>query len=105
MSNKYKILEMLTQNELTVKELADKTQFNENEVRVYVNRLMKDNLIKKIGKKNRYVLYTAIEKESNGESIKLLKRLYVLMNDKMNFEITPDPNDIELIKKIEMVIK
>lgn len=104
MSNKYEILEILKQNELTVEEIANKTKFNENEIRVYINRLMKDNLVKKIGKKNRYILYTAIEKESNGESIKLLKRLYTLMNEKMNFEKTPDTNDIELIKKIETVI-
>ena len=75
MSNKYKILELLKGNELTVKEIADKTEFNENEVRVYVNRLMKDNLINKIGKKNRYVLYTVIEKESNTLDTEILKKM------------------------------
>jgi len=105
MSNKYKILEILKQKESTVKEIADKTKFNENEVRVYIHRLLKDNLIKEIGKKNRYCIYSAIEKNSNGDSFNLLKDLYDLMNDKMNFEKTPDTNDIELIQKIEMVIK
>ena len=34
----------------------------------------------------------------------LLKQLYSLMNKKMDFAKTPDQNDIELIKKVEMVI-
>ena len=81
MSNKYKILELLKGNELTVKEIADKTEFNENEVRVYVNRLMKDNLINKIGKKNRYVLYTAIEKELyNNKEFEILRKGYLQLN-------------------------
>ena len=105
MSNKYKILELLKEQELTVKEIADKTEFNENEVRVYIHRLLKDNLIKEIGKKNRYIIYTAIEKESNGNLKALIKNLYSLMNTKMDFIKTPDNNDIELIKKIELVIK
>ncbi|KKM85094.1 hypothetical protein LCGC14_1292510 [marine sediment metagenome] len=81
MSNKYKILELLKGNELTVKEIADKTEFNENEVRVYTNRLMKDNLIKKIGKKNRYVLYTAIDKElSDNKEFETLRKGYNQLN-------------------------
>lgn len=39
------------------------------------------------------------------DPIRLLKSLYVLMNDKMNFEKTPENDDIELIKEIETVIK
>ncbi len=105
MSNKYKILEMLKQNELTVKEIAENSEFNENEVRTYIHRLLKDNLIKEIGKKNKYFIYTAIEKESNGNLKALIKNLYSLMNTKMDFIKTPDNNDIELINKIELVIK
>ena len=105
MSNKYKILELLKEQELTVKEIADKTEFNENETRVYIHRLLKDNLIKEIGKKNRYVIYTAIEKESNNNLQILLNNLYSLMNNKMDFIKTPDSQDIELIKNIELVIK
>jgi len=105
MSNKYKILELLKEQELTVKEIADKTEFNENEIRTYIHRLLKDNLIKEIGKKNRYYIYTTIKKESNGNLRTLLKDLYSLMNNKMDFTKTPDNQDIELIKKIDLVMK
>ena len=105
MSNKYIILDLLKENELTIKEIGDKTKFNENEIRVYIHRLLKDNLIKEIGKKNRYIIYTAIKTEDNRGSINLLKELYSLMTSKMDFEKTPEEKDIELIKKIEMVIQ
>jgi len=35
----------------------------------------------------------------------LLNDLYALMNDKMDFIITPNSEDLELIKKIDLVIK
>lgn len=35
----------------------------------------------------------------------LLKDLYKLMNEKMDFIKTPDNEDLELIKKIDLVIK
>ena len=104
MSNKYKILELLKQNELTIKEIADKSEFSENEVRVYIHRLKDDGLIREIGKKNRYIIYTVIEKESNESSFKLLKDLYDLMSNKMNFEKTPDTSDVKLIKTIKEMI-
>jgi len=85
MSNKHEILELLRANELTVKEIADKTEFNENEVRVYIHRLLEDNLIKEIGKKKRWIIYSAIEKTNNHEPIKLLKELYEFMGDYMSF--------------------
>jgi len=104
MSNKYKILEILKQKESTVKEIADKTKFNENEVRVYIHRLLKDNLIKEIGKKNRYCIYAAIKKDSNGESIKLLKELYNIMDNKMKPSNPLSENEKNtLIKIMELI--
>ena len=80
MSNKYKILELLKQNELTIKEISDKSEFNENEVRVYVHRLKEDGLIREIGKKNRYIIYAAIEKENNDSHYYgLIDKLVLLM--------------------------
>lgn len=38
-------------------------------------------------------------------SIELLKNLHDLMNEKMEFKKTPDPSDIELIRKIDLVMK
>jgi len=78
MSNKYKILELLKQNELTIKEISDKSEFNENEIRVYIHRLKDDGLIREIGKKNRYIIYAAIEKE-NIENHDLIDKLVLLM--------------------------
>lgn len=113
MSNKYKILELLKGNGFTVKEIADKTEFNENEVRVYVHRLLKKNLIKEIGKKNRYCIYTVIEKESN-DSIRInkLKQVlrvydklfrdnidYVMNNEKMS-QFIQDHEDFDLIGEV-----
>ena len=78
-SNKYKILELLKGNELAVKEIADKTSFSENEVRTYIHRLLKDKLIKNIGKKNSWVIYTASQKESMKVNIDLIDKLVLLM--------------------------
>lgn len=105
MSNKYKILELLKEQELTVKEIADKKEFNENEARVYIHRLLKDNLIKEIGKKNRYYIYTTIEKDSNGESIKLLKELYDFMSNEVKCELKNiNESDIKFLTKIKEMI-
>jgi len=104
-SNKYKILELLKQNKLTVKEIADKTDFNENEVRVYIHRLLKDNLIEEIGKKNRYCIYSVIEKKAI-ENMDKFKRLYEIMNLYLIGKLTPEkiseiPDSI--LKEIELI--
>lgn len=96
---------MLKVNELTVKEIADTTEFNENEVRVYINRLLKDNLIKKIGKKNRYVIYFAIEKEIDANSINLLKDLYEFMSNEAKCELKNiNESDIDFLTKIKEMV-
>lgn len=105
MSNKYKILELLKQNELTVKEIADTTEFNENEVRVYIHRLLKDNLIKEIGKKNRYYIYSVIEKEPNKVNKDLINYLK-FYNDffKDNIEyLMKNPKIVKFIEKNENI--
>jgi len=106
MSNKYKILEMLKQNELTVKEIANKTEFNENEVRVYIHRLLKDNLIKEIGKKNKYFIYIAIEKESNDAFKISLRKLYNFMSNEVKCELKEiNESDISFLTKIKELIQ
>jgi len=102
MSNKNKILEILKVNELTVKEIAERTQFNENEVRVYIHRLLEDNLIKEIGKKNRWIIYTAINKNHNFDSdSNLLSKLVLLMIkagiNSENYGITINESEINPI--------
>ena len=100
MSNRLKILELLKQNELTVKEIAGKTEFNENEVRVYIHRLLKDNLIEEIGKKERYCIYSVIEKKSS-ENMDKFKRLYEIMNLYLIGKLTPK----EIAKIPESILK
>ncbi len=70
MSNKEKILKLLKDNELTVKEIAVKMNLKENAINVYISRLRKDNLIKKVGNKNRYNIYTVIQKENKLQTLK-----------------------------------
>jgi len=79
MENKDKILAKLKENELTVKELADNSDFNENEVRTYIHRLIDDKLVENIGKKNRWVIYTAISKEQIPIDNELVDKLVLLM--------------------------
>lgn len=89
MSNKYKILELLKGNKLTVREIAEKIEFNENEARVYIHRLLKDDLIKEIGKKDRYCIYEAIEVKPIDLELKGILKVYNLLFSKIttNFRI------------------
>ncbi len=70
---------MLKGNELIVKEIAQELDLKENAVNVYISRLKKERLIEKIGKKNRYNIYTAIQKEPIEISNELVDKLILLM--------------------------
>lgn len=105
MLNKDKILAKLKGNELTVKELVEKTDFNENEVRTYIHRLIDNKLVEKIGKKNRWVIYTAISKEQIPIDSVLVDKLVLLMVkagiNSENYEIDIKESEIELsIKRL-----
>lgn len=65
MGNKEKILEILTENELSIKDISQRLGINENEVRVYINRLYKEGKVKKIGKKERSTIYKVVNSEIN----------------------------------------
>lgn len=105
MSNKYKILELLKKNELTVKEIMEKTDFNENEVRTYVHRLLKDKLVKIVGKKERWVIYGAIkepiQKIETDPDLKNKLKVYHTLFEKVINQHFNDLNDdiIEYIEK------
>lgn len=90
---------MLKKKELTIKEIADNTEFNENQTRVYIHRLLNDNLIKEIGKKNRYIIYAAVEKEDNILDTQILKKM-ILPFIKNNIELDLENNEIERIKNL-----
>ncbi len=104
MSNKEKILRMLNGNKLTVKEIAQELDLKENAINVYICRLRKDNLIKKVGKDNRYNIYTTIKKEPINP-LRYLKELHSIMNNRMDFTEEPNENEIQTIKTIEEMIK
>lgn len=103
MSNKEKILEMLKGNEFTVKKIAEDLDLKEKAVHVYICRLRKDNLIEKVGKINRYNVYTSIKTEQNIDShsldTKILKKLikpFVEYGIKTDLEV----NEINRVKEL-----
>lgn len=106
MSNKYIILELLKVDKLTVKEIVDKTEFKENDVRTYIHRLLKDNLIKQIGKKDRYCLYEAVE----NDPIEFLKFMNDFFKDNVDY-LSKNPKIKEYVlkhdefDKIEAMVK
>ena len=114
MSNKYKILELLKERELTVKEIAESLGFNENEARVYIHRLLEDSLVKGIGKKGRYIIYAVTAKKNNLELIRKGFIQYNKLFEKLTkSEITKDNLrnlakeilDFNLIKGIVEMVK
>jgi len=112
MLNKDKILEKLKGNELTVKELADNSDFNENEIRTYIHRLIDNKLVEKIGKKNRWVIYKAISKESINDLDKFrngFNQYHILFKKLTKTDVTvenlkdlaKDTLDFNLLKQLE----
>lgn len=101
--NKEKILKMLMEKELTVKEIAQDLNLKENAVNVYISRLKKERLIERIGKKNRYNIYATIKKEQNKESYsldtKILKKLIKPFVEH-GIEIDLETNEINRIKEL-----
>ena len=107
MSKKNEILNLLTQNELTVKELSNSLGYGENEIRVYINRLVKENKIKSIGKKELFKIYKAISNEIiESESIdtEILKKL-IIPFARSGIEIDLSNEEIKRIKQLMEMIK
>jgi len=100
LSNKEKILKLLKGNKLTVKEIANKTDFNENEVRTYIHRLIKDNLVKTVGKDSRWVNYTAMKQVNK---LQTLKNGILELNKLMSITKPKIPSDIDKNKIREAV--
>ena len=103
MSNKEKIVQLLEKENLTVKEISEKLNMNENQTRVYVNRLKKENKIIVAGIKNRYKVYK-IKEERDPKAIKILQellydftKLYYLMTLKMEVKDNIELNEEDTI--------
>lgn len=109
MGYKEQIIEILNGNRCTTQELANILNITESDVRVYLNRIFKKNesTLKVVGTENKYKIYTLNKEtqENNNKLLFLLRNLYNLMENKMNFAETPNSKDIELIKDIESVIE
>lgn len=101
MGNKEKILEMLKENELTVKDISQKLEISENAVNVYIVRLRKENRLKKIGKKERYNIYIAIE----NDPLVLLKVLYDIMINKVTPIAKLTEKEKEAVNRIEKILE
>ena len=92
------IMDILKDRELTSLEIASEINIPKDNCCSYLNTLYNDGRIESKKDKRPYKYRIA-------ETPKvLLKQLYSLMNKKMDFAKIPDQNDIELIKKVEMMI-
>lgn len=116
MTLKEKIIEILKTNEnLTGFELSKKIGKNRDIIRNALNSLQKDGIIEEVKgifkqdpstKSNRgYKVYRLNKQASKDNKINsLLKQLYELMSDKMDFTNTLGQEDIELIKQIKEMV-
>ena len=95
MSNKEKILEMLRDKELTVKNIAQELDLKENAVNVYIGRLKNEKKIKKVGKIERYNIYKAIQK---GDNVQILKNGILELNKLMSVLKPKIPSNIDVNK-------
>ena len=100
----YDILDCLKENDpMTIKDICDEIgDDNQDKIRVYIKRLEKSNKIRftgKVGREKQYVI------NSPEDHFNLLKELHRIMIDHMAFQKRPSSEDIEIIKKIEVLIK
>lgn len=102
MTDKQKILDLLTQSELTTLQLQEKLDLSIDIIRTNVWRLRQENKIKEIGKNGKFKIYMAITKE---DPIILLKQLNKIMIEYMK-PIKRLPEDkLELIDRIGELIE
>lgn len=116
MGNKEQILELLKRESLTSGEISKRITIredpedNKNNIRTYLLRLKKDNLIESTGKKGKHNIYRAknndyIEKLRLESSI-LKKMLPKFIELEVNLEDTTEKEDkriMELIKECQLI--
>jgi len=101
LSKKDQILEFLKNKEKTIVEISQELGFKEDFVRTTVIRLKnpKTPLIRNIGKKNKYILYTAVEKGEPNIDAEILKKM-IPEFIKNGIELDLNNNEIERVKKL-----
>lgn len=77
MGYKEQILKILNGNKLTVKELAEKLNISESDIRVYIKRIKDNNMneLKVVGTEDKYKVYTLNKREQENDLI-FLKELF-----------------------------
>lgn len=76
MGYKEQILKILNGNKLTVKELAEKLNISESDIRVYIKRIKDDNNMNKlevVGTEDKYKVYTLNKREQENDLIFLIE--------------------------------
>lgn len=118
MTMKEKIIEVLKGERLTVENIADKInkKYNLNieakilinRIRVYINRLKKDNVIEKCGIDNRYKVYKLKSNVSNEKNelvdTQILKKMIPkFIEYGIKLESTTEKEDKRIMELIEFV--
>ena len=106
MGYKEQILKILNGNKLTVKELAEKLNISESDIRVYIKRIKDNNMneLKVVGTEDKYKVYTLNKKESDNGIInrldtQILKRLIKPFTD-YGIKVDLETNEINRIKEL-----
>ena len=104
LSKKDQILEFLKNKEKTIIEISQALGFKEDFVRTTVIRLKnpKTPLIREIGKKNKYIIYTTVGVETPIDAEILKKMIPEFIKNEITLETTTEKEDqriMELIKE------
>lgn len=75
MGYKEQILKILNGNKLTVKELAEKLNISESDIRVYIKRIKDNNMnkLEVVGTEDKYKVYTLNKREQENDLIFLIE--------------------------------
>jgi len=105
MSKRSKILELLGQEDLTTKEIHDKTGYDMALIWQYIHQFKDEGKIEKIGNKGRFNIYRAIEKEpqkqANLDTQILKKMIPKFIEYGINLDTTTEIED----KRLEVLIE
>lgn len=104
MGYKEEIYELLQNEDLSVKQISEKLRIkpgkkeNENNIRVYINRLVKKGLIESIGKNERDSIYRAITSKNNLDIQLLKKFIPIFLENDLDIELSNE--EYNRVKKI-----
>ena len=111
-SIKNKIYLILIQKRLVITDIKKELKkhyeidISESDIRVYLKRLFDKNKIKKLERDGRYVVYTAISKESNDTFKNSLRKLYNFMSNEDKCELKEiNESDIVFLTRIKEMIQ